>query len=135
VLIEQEKTKMEDLNMHNHIEKLIEATKNINVTYTPAYTQDGKPDIGVRKEGNDSVIVDGVCWLIAGDICNKVYGTKIDDIKNLGWYKPNGMLVSLRAQALIAGKIVQVHLGKRDIVTMTKIANEGGIMVLATADN
>ena len=117
--------------MNNHIEKLVEATKNINVTYAAAYTQDHKPDIGVRKEGNDSIIVDGICWLIAGDICNKTFGTKIDDVKSLGWYKPNGIFVALRAQALIAGKIVQVHLGKRDVVSMTRVGDSGGTLVLA----
>ena len=119
--------------MYNHVIKLIEATKNINVTYAPAYTQDGKPDIGVRKENNDSVVIDDVVWLIAGDIYNKTYNARIDNVSTLGWYKPNGIYVSLRAQASIAGKIVQVHLGKRDVVTITRIGDGGGTMVLSEA--
>lgn len=116
--------------MHNHIVNLIEATKNVNVAYTAARDQDGNPTIAIRKEGNDAIVVDGICWLIAGDVCNKTYNKKIDDIKTLGWYKPNGIYVDLIAQAGIAGKIVQVRLGKREVVTMTRIGNEGGVMVL-----
>lgn len=117
--------------MYNHINKLVEATKNLNVTYRAAYDQKGNPDIGVRKENGDAVMIDDVFYLIAGDIYNKKLNEKISDIKVLGWYKPEWIYVDLIAQASIAGKIVQVHLGKRDVISMTRIGNEGGTLVLA----
>lgn len=116
--------------MYNHIIKLIDATKEINISYNSAYTQDGKPDIGVRKENGDSVFVDDVFWLIAGDIYNKHTNERISDISRIGWFKPDGLYVDLRAQASIAGKIVQVHLGKREVTAISKIGNSGGTMVL-----
>lgn len=120
--------------MHNHIEKLVEATKDINVTYRAAFGQKGNPDIGVRKENGDSLFVENVFYLVAGDVYNKKTHERISNIQHLGWFKPDGIYVDLRAQAVIAGKIVQIHLGKRDVVSMTRINNEGGTLVLAASE-
>lgn len=117
--------------MNNHITKLIKAVENCDISYSPAYTQDGKPDIGVRRHPQDMVLIDDTAWLIAGDIYNKTYNARIDNINTLGWYKPNGIYVSLRAQAIICGKIVQVHLGEYDVLTMFRLGNDGGTMKIA----
>ena len=116
--------------MHNHIEKLVNATKNITVSYAPGYTQDGNPDIGVRAADRKDVIIDNIPWMISGDIYNKPMNKRINDINAMSWYRANGLYVTLRAQAIIAGQIVQVHLGKRYVSCKSNIANGGGELVL-----
>lgn len=112
--------------MKNHIEKLVSETQNISVVYHAATTVDGRLDIGVRALNGQDVIIDGTPWLIAGDIYSKPTNMRISDVRALEWYRPNGLQVNLRAQAIIAGQIVQVHLGKRDVVCKTETSIASG---------
>lgn len=71
--------------MHNHINQLVEATNHIKVTYSLAYDENGHPTIGIRgffneNRMNDSVIIDDVVWLIAGEAINKVLREKVKTV-------------------------------------------------------
>ena len=116
--------------MCEHIQKLVEATKKINIIYRLAYSEKGGPDIGVRKEGNDMIIIDNIPWLIAGDIINTFTGKRITNINFPEVYTCDDFYVNLRAQAIIYGKIVQVHLGKRYPVGLSHIMHDGGTITL-----
>lgn len=116
--------------MYNHIEKLIEATNGIEVSYQLAFDSSGSPDIGIRGAINgdinsNSIIIDDIVWLIAGDIINAATGTRITDIHEMKWHKPNSIYINLRAQSIIAGTIVQIHLGRKNVTKITKIAAVG----------
>lgn len=132
--------------MENHIKKLIEATKNITVRYSAAYNEDG-PDIGIRgafetqkiqSNGTcytDSVIIDGISWLIAGDIIVTKTGKRYRDIYGLIYREidPRSIQVILRAQASVCGKIVQVTLGKKSIYSIS-YGSMDGMMELIDLD-
>lgn len=111
--------------MTNHIEKLVEATKNITVRYSLAYNEDG-PDIGIRghfdNPSKDSVIIDDIVWLIAGDIYEKDTHKRIRNINDITNPCCNSqtIYVRLRAQAIVYGKIVQVDLGKKFVYSISR---------------
>lgn len=131
--------------MVNHIERLVEATENLMVSYRYAYN-DG-PDIGVRGynmnhrvEGisyqgcqDDMVIVDGVAWLIAGDIWNTFFNVRERDRRNVSKIPLEHLRVNVRAQALVAGRFVTVDLGTRKITE--RFALEDGEGVLSLVNN
>lgn len=122
--------------MENHIKKLIEATKNITVRYSYAYN-DG-PDIGVRgsfdNPSKDSVIIDGIVWLIAGDIYDNEMQERCSSVSAMKHiYKPEDLTVYLRAQAMVFDKIVSVELGSRKVLTIKNLDDYSGLMELADA--
>lgn len=128
--------------MLNHIEKLNEATKMLMVSYRRAYN-DG-PDIGVRGynmnrrvEGicyqgcqDDVVVIDGIAWLIAGDIWNKVIKKRVRDIWVMPGANLDNMGVNVRAQAMVRGRIIKVDLGTRRISARYPLENNEGVLVL-----
>lgn len=117
--------------MYKHIENLVEATKKIDVSYHLAFTERGRPDIGIRKAGNDMIVVDDISWLIAGDIISNVTGRCITDVHHVHTCNVDAMRVHLRAQASVYGKIVQVHLGSRRVIEKRDCNDDGGVLVLA----
>lgn len=123
--------------MENHIKKLIEATKNPTVRYSMAYN-DG-PDIGIRgvfdNPTKDSVIIDGISWLIAGDIYEKETHKRVTSVHDIiyRYYEPQNIYVMLRAQAMICGKIIQITLGKKFIYSIS-YGSVDGMMELLDID-
>ena len=128
--------------MEDHICKLIEVTDNLMVSYRYAYN-DG-PDIGVRGYNmshrvddisyrgcmDDTVVIGGVPWLIAGDIWNSLYGERERDLRTVSKIKLEYLRVNVRAQAFVAGKTVTVDLGTRKISERFALDNNEGVLSL-----
>lgn len=111
-------------SINDYINKLINATNNIQVKITPAYKYiDGHdfPCLGIRgyfidsDRNTDCVIINGDPWLIAGTLYS-VNGNEIihlDSLKNT--VIRDRAYIELRAQALLTSKTVQIDLGKKYI--------------------
>ena len=122
--------------MHNHIKRLVEATNHIKVTYSLAYDENGHPTIGIRgffneNRMNDSIIIDDVVWLIAGEAINKVLREKVKTVGEMSFHNPETLVIDLTAQAIVYGQIVRVHLGRRAVEGVQRITDEYGVIELA----
>lgn len=80
---------------------------------------------------NDSVIIDDVVWLIAGDGINKVLREKVKTVGEMAFHNPETLVVDLTAQAIVYGQIVRVHLGRRAVEGVQRITDEYGVIELA----
>lgn len=122
--------------MQRHIKQLVEATNHMKVSYALAYDENGSPDIGVRgyfgdSTMHDTVIIDNIPWLIAGDIHNKILRERVKRVGEMSFHNPETIVVDLRAQAIVYGQIVQVHLGRREVLDVQRVNDEYGIIELA----
>lgn len=128
--------------MLNHIEKLNEATKELRVSYRYAYN-DG-PDIGVRGYNlnekvdgicyqgclDDTVVIDGIAWLIAGDIWSIVTTERVRDLEVMPVADLDNLRVPVRAQACVGNRVVIVRLGTRRISVRYPLDNGEGVLAL-----
>jgi len=105
--------------MENHIKKLYEATKNIEIFIASACDWvDGKnvPSLGIRDRENKGCEIDGVFWLIAGTVRLKDTHKPVQYLSMLKADIDN-IYIDLRAQAIPYGECtVTVDLGKRKII-------------------
>lgn len=135
--------------MLNHIEKLLEATKNLKVSYRLGYAS-GTPDIGVRGynlhhrvEGicyqgctDDMIVIDGVGWLVYGDIYKMQSNTdmkpnaRVHDLRAVHELRLDTLRVHVQAQASVAGTVVTVELGTRRVCGRYALQNGEGVLVL-----
>ena len=117
-----------------HIESLNNETENISVSCGLAYNENG-PDVGVRKfvenlNYSDSVIVDNIVWLIAGDVYEKENKTRLSSVRQILNTSIENMIVELRAQSVVMGNIIQVYLGKRKVVGKKQLSEEKVVLDL-----
>lgn len=117
-----------------HIESLNNETENISVSCGLAYNENG-PDVGVRKfvenlNYSDSVIVDNIVWLIAGDVYEKENKTRLSSVRQILNTSTESMIVELRAQSVVMGNIIQVYLGKRKVVGKKQLSEEKVVLDL-----
>lgn len=129
--------------MINHIKKLIKATEQLSCSYRMAYSEDG-PDVGVRGYNmnhkvndvsyqgcrDDTIIVDDIAWLIAGDIYNAFHKERIRKIHIVPDIDLDVLRVNVRAQAFVAGRIVKVDLGTRLVAERFELGGNEGVLVL-----
>jgi hypothetical protein len=100
------------------IAKLRELTKQTQI-YALISHEDGKFGIGFRRQCVESPyfdpVVDGNAFMLCADAYNNYSNTKIDTTGEL-WYTPiDAITVHLRAQAIAAGAICQIDLGKYEV--------------------
>lgn len=128
--------------MNNHIQRLVDATEHLMVSYRYAYN-DG-PDIGVRGYNmnkkvddisyqgcrDDTVVIDGIVWLIAGDICNIPRNARVWNLREMLSLDLDSLRVNVRAQAFVAGTIVTVDLGTRKVSERYSLDNGEGVISL-----
>lgn len=131
--------------MTNHIEKLVAATEQLMVSYRLAYGEGGSPDIGVRGYNmnhrvigisydgcrDDIVVIDGIPWLIAGDIWNTALNERAWNIHVMPEVDLGVLKVNVRAQAYVSGKTVVVDLGTRRVAERHDLESPEGVLVLA----
>ena len=110
--------------MINTIQNLQKSIQNIEMAYIQGY--DNGPIIGMR--GVNSVFVNDVYWLIAGDMTSN--GKPLRTIQEVENADIKSLSVSLSAQAIVHGSIVQVHLGSHKVVKRTPVNTEKGIVTL-----
>lgn len=126
---------MRELNaFEKHIESLNNETENISVSCGLAYNGNG-PDVGVRKfvenlNYSDSVIVDNIVWLVAGDVYEKKNKTRLSSVRQILNISTENMIVELRAQSVVMGNIIQVYLGKRKVVGKKQLSEEKVVLDL-----
>ena len=106
------------------IYELEEATTNIDILAIGC-TTNGKPDIGIRVNTvyDDTMkdpIIDGIPFMICGDIYDEDDYGRISDIKELSWKHRDTIYVRLRA---IAGyrATAKIDLGQYRVVDLRKL--------------
>lgn len=121
------------LNLDAHIRKLHDSMSGIRISYRPGYDQDG-PCIGIRgamtSKHSDSIIIDDVVWLVAGDIYTKCTNNQIRSMVQMAHANPAGLMARMRAQALVAGCMVNVTLGYYSVAELDCCNDELGFAVL-----
>lgn len=130
-------TNINTMTMEQEIKALREATEGMIVAFSLAWNEHG-PDIGVRRSGKvgehdpreDSVIINGHCWLIAGDIIDAITHKRYDRVADVFLECPKQLLVRVRAQALVYGSMVQVDLGTHKAKFMYMLSPECGQLIL-----
>ena len=115
--------------------KLREAVSGTNMFYAWAYNNG--PDIGMRKYGDEhhhvqDVILDGICWLIAGDVYLTSDGTstRLTSCSQVAAAPIRNLHVVLRAQGMVDGEIDTIPLGSFSITDRTVISDEFGLLLL-----
>ena len=110
--------------MENTIRILKEKMHSIQINYLQGY--DNGPIVGLRSE--DAVIVDNICWLIAGDIT-------IDDstphlVTEIDAAPIRSLKVSMTAQALVYGCMVRIDLGNYAVGVRQPVTSDKGWLKL-----
>lgn len=100
------------MNIHDHIAELRNRTQNIEMWYDYAYPSNDGPSYGMRAEASD-IIIDDIAWMIYGEnarvISKSVMFTTVNEIIKAD---ADSIKVSVGAQAIIAGSIVNADLGQ-----------------------
>ena len=91
--------------MENTIRILKEKMHSIQINYLQGY--DNGPIVGLRSA--DAVIVDNICWVIAGDIT--IDGSTPHLVKEIDAANIRSLKVSMTAQALVYGCMARIDLG------------------------
>lgn len=114
---------------------LREAIHGTNMFYAWAYN-DG-PDIGMRKYGDEhnhvqDVILDGISWLIAGEVYQIANGTstRLTSCSQVAAAPAHTLCVCVRAQGMIDGVIDTIPLGSFGVTEQTIVSNEFGLLRL-----
>lgn len=120
--------KMRELNgIEKHVERLYDEIRNISVSCSLAFGENGSPTVGIRKytEGKnaDCVIIDDIVWLIAGDAYT-TSGKELKTLQDIRNTPTNEIVIHLRAQATVMCNIVQVTLGKHNVTSERNLSTE-----------
>lgn len=125
--------KREYTPIETHIEALSKQAKGITVSYSLAFNEGGRPAVGIRKHRSDtmsdSIVIDGVAWLIAGDAFED--GKPLDTVSAISDADVASLTVELRAQAIICCNVVHVHLGSHKVASREILCDERGLLHLA----
>lgn len=104
------------------ITELMDATTNTTLFFAPAYTTDGKPDIGFRSNSKTDPIVEDISWLIAADAF--VNGKRISSVKEMINSDIKNIRIKVKVHGLYSGlygiKIITMELGERRCKNLRK---------------
>lgn len=110
--------------MENMIRILKEKMHDIQVNYLQGYS-DG-PVVGLRSA--DAVIVDDICWLIAGDVT--IDGSTPHLVKEIDAANIRSLKVSMTAQAIVYGCLVRIDLGNYAVCVRQPVTSDKGWLKL-----
>lgn len=99
------------MNISDHITELRNRAQTIEMWYDYAYPSDDGPSYGMRAEGSD-IIIDDIVWMIYGDNARIIKGVMFTTVNEIIKADADNIQVNVGAQAIIAGSIVDVHLGQ-----------------------
>ena len=115
--------------------KLQDAVSGTTMFYAWAYNNG--PDIGMRKYGDEQhrvqdVIIDDICWLIAGDVYMVANGAamRLNSCFKVESVPVENLVVELRAQGMVDGEIDQIPLGLFCVAERTVVSDEFGLLRL-----
>lgn len=128
---------MRDYNgIEKHVNELREAAKDIRISFRPGYDSEGCC-LGIRGAINDirgdSIIVDNIAWLIAGDIYDKANYKPMRSMHAMKHAHIEDLVVHLRAQATVCGGIMTYSLGNHTVAELQFVNDELGYALLKTA--
>ena len=102
-----------------------------------AYAYNEGPDIGMRKYGDEhhqvqDIILDGICWLIAGDVYMVANGAakRLNSCFKVESVPVENLVVELRAQGMVNGEIDTIPLGLFCVADRTVVSDEFGLLRL-----
>ena len=117
--------------MHKHIDRIEEMVDLVEFSYRYAY--DNGPSVGIRgvvdgNVRNDTIIVDGIPYLIAGDVVDVTTNKKLLSVYDIKNADVNSMKITVIAQGYANGHIIQIYLNDRKVVSRRDFNDDVGIL-------